>query len=223
MRFALGLVVFVLIALAVPFLIPGVGRQAGVDPEANLPWQIAVDGQGGSTVFGLQPGRSTLGEVRQRLGDDFELAIVAAPEETGTLEAYYVQVPLGFVLARVIVTVDAPEMAIFAMRERALKAAHMESATRKITLHRDDRAAAEMLPIKAISVIPNVNLDEAALIERFGPPGERLAVSEERVHLLYPEKGLDIVVDRKGKELLQYVAPRQFELLRAPLRADAGR
>src|SRR5574343_637557 len=109
MKLALTIVALVIAALVVSFLLPGVGKQTGVDPNANLPWQIAVDGQGGSTVFGLQPGRSTLGEVRQRLGDDFELAIVAAPEETGTLEAYYVQVPLGFVLARVIVTVDAPE------------------------------------------------------------------------------------------------------------------
>jgi hypothetical protein len=39
------------------------------------------------------------------------------------------------------------------------------------------------------------------------------------VHLLYPPLGLDVVVDGDGKELLQYVAPRDFERLRAPLLA----
>ena len=73
------------------------------------------------------------------------------------------------------------------------------------------------LPVKAISVIPTVNLDEATVIQRFGQPGERLVMSEKRVHLLYPEKGLDVVVDADGKELLQYVAPRDFAMLRAPL------
>ena len=219
MKFALYLIAFVLIALIVPFLLPATGKQEGVDPNSNLPWQIAVDGQGGSTVFGLQPGVSTLAEVRQRLGSEIEVAIIAEPNEVGALEAYYAQVPLGFVLAKVIVTVDVSKEAISAMRERALKAKHMESMTRKITLHPDDLALAEQMPVKAISVIPTVNLDEATVVQRFGQPGERLVVSAKRTHLLYPQQGLDVVVDGDGKELLQYVAPRNFASLREPLLA----
>lgn len=219
MKFALSIVALILVALVVPFLIPGLAKQDGVDPNSNLPWQIQVDGQGGSTVFGLQPGVSTLGDVRRRLGGEIEVAIIAEPGEIGTLEGYYAQLSLGFVLARVIVTIEAKEEVITAMRERALKAKHMESTTRKITLHPDDLAAVEHLPIRAISVIPTVNLDEATVIQRFGQPGERVAVSEKRVHLLYPDKGLDVVVDADGKELLQYVAPRDFAILRTPLKA----
>ena len=220
MKFAAALVALILAALILPFLVPIGSPRPGVNPEADLPWQIDVDGQGGSRVFGLRPGVSTLAEVRQRLGSDLEVAIVAAPNEVGALEAYVAQVPLGFVLARVIATVDAEKSQILAMRERALKAEHMESATRKIKLHPDDLAAADRLPVKAISVIPTVNLDEATVIQRFGPPGERVQLGEKRVHLLYPDKGLDVVVDADGKELLQYVAPRQFALLREPLQAE---
>ncbi len=219
MKFAFSIAALILLALVVPFLIPGVAKKEGIDPNSNLPWQIQLDGQGGSTVFGLQPGVSTLGDVRQKLGSEIEVAIIAEPNEAGALEGYYAQVSLGFVLARVIVTVEAGENEVLAMRDRALKAKHMESTTRRITLHPDDLAAAERLPIRAISVIPTVNLDEATVIQRFGQPGERLLVSEKRVHLLYPDKGLDVVVDGEGKELLQYVAPRQFSLLREPLRA----
>lgn len=143
MKFALSLIALVLVALIVPFFIPGSSKQEGVDPNANLPWQIVVDGQGGNEVFGLKPGVSTLGDVRRRLGDEIEVAIIAEPNEIGSLEAYYSQVPLGFVLARMIVTVDAAEDAISAMRERAVKAKHMESTTRRITLHPDDLAAAD--------------------------------------------------------------------------------
>ena len=222
MKFALSIAALVLLALVVPFLIPGVAKKEGVDPNSNLPWQIQLDGQGGSTVFGLRPGVSTLGDVRQKLGGEIEVAIIAEPNEAGALEGYYAQVSLGFVMARVIVTLEAGENEVLAMRDRALKAKHMESTTRRITLHPDDLAAAERLPIRAISVIPTVNLDEATVIQRFGQPGERLVVSEKRVHLLYPDKGLDVVVDGEGKELLQYVAPRQFSLLREPLRAGGG-
>ena len=66
-------IALILVALIVPFFLPGAGKQAGVDPDSNLPWQIAADGQGGSTVFGLQPGVSTLGEVRRRLGAELEV------------------------------------------------------------------------------------------------------------------------------------------------------
>ncbi len=221
MKFALSIVLLILALIALPFLMPGAGKQQGVDPESNLPWQIELDGRGGSKVFGLQPGVSTLADVRRALGDELEVAIVAAPQEVGALEAYYNQVPLGFVLAKLIVTVDASPEAISAMRERAVKAEYMESSTRKIRLHADDRAAVEQMPIRAIAVIPTVNLDEPTVVQRFGPPGERLPVSDKRVHLLYPDKGLDVIVDGDGKELLQYVAPRDFALLRAPLAAVA--
>ncbi|MFZ2973692.1 MAG: hypothetical protein WA049_13725 [Ferribacterium limneticum] len=222
MKFACSMIALIAIALIVPFLVPGLGKQEGVDPNANLPWQIEVDAQGGSSVFGLRPGVSTVGEVRQKFGSEMDVAIIAEPNEMGTLEGYYSQVALGFVLAKVIVTVDAKKELILEMRERALKAKHMESTTRKITLNPDDLAAIEKMPVKAISVIPSVNLDEATVIQRFGQPGERLAVSEKRVHLLYPEKGLDVVVDGDGKELLQYVAPRNFAELREPLNKPEG-
>ncbi|MBL8421628.1 MAG: hypothetical protein JNK92_13455 [Dechloromonas sp.] len=219
MKFALSLISLVLLALIVPFFLPGAGKQGGVDPDSNLPWQITVDGQGGSSVFGLKPGVSTLGDVRRRLGSEIEVAIIAEPNEIGTLEGYYAQVPLGFVLAKMIVTVDVPDAAISTMRERALKAKHMESTTRRITLHPDDLAAADQRPIRAISVIPTVNLDETTIVQRFGEPGERIVVSAKRTHLLYPKLGLDVVVDKDGKELLQYIAPQQFARLREPLLA----
>lgn len=222
MKFALSLVALVLLALIVPFLIPGAGKQEGVDPNSNLPWQISVDGRGGSSVFGLRPGVSTLGDVRRQLGNEIEVAIIAEPNEVGLLEGYYAQLPLGFVLAKMVVTVDATNEAISGMRERALKAKHMDSTTRRITLHPDDLAAADRLPINAISVIPTVNLDEVTVIQRFGAPGERIVVSDKRTHLLYPQLGLDVVVDQDGKELLQYVAPQQFSRLRDPLLVAAG-
>jgi hypothetical protein len=219
MKFALYLIAFVIAALIIPFFIPSSAKQEGVDPNSNLPWQITLDGQGGSSVFGLKPGVSTLGEVRQRFGSEMELAIVAEPNEVGMLEGYYSGVSLGFVMAKMVVTVDAKDEAIISMRDRALRAKHMDSTTRKITLNADDVAAADQMLVKAISVIPTVNLDEATVIQRFGQPGERVEISEKRVHLLYPQQGLDVVVDGNGKELLQYVAPRNFASLREPLRA----
>lgn len=220
MKTALYVVGLIFLALIIPFFLPSTPPTGMDDPNQNLPWQITVDAQGNSTVFGLSPGRSTLSDVRQRLGNDVEVAIIAAPDEVGELEAYYPQVPLGFVLGRLILTVDVTPEAITAMRERALKAEHMESTTKKIRLHPDDLAQAETTPIRGFSLIPNVNLDEAAITQRFGPAAERIQVGTNLTHFLYPQLGLDVVLDTKGKEVLQYVVPRDFEArIRGPLLA----
>ena len=219
--YIVGLAVF---ALLVPFFLPSTPPASTDHPNQNLPWQITVDTQGHSTVFGLTPSRSTLADVRQQLGEDMEIAIVAAPGEVGEVEAYYSQVSLGFVMGRVIFTLDATPATITAMRDRALKAEHMESSTKKISLHPDDLAKAYALPIRAIGLIPSANLDEATVLQRFGAPKERITVGETLTHFLYPNLGLDVVLDTKGKEVLQYVAPKDFETrIRAPLLATQAK
>src|SRR5574343_428421 len=85
-----------------------------------------------------------------------------------------------------------------------------------------NEAAALPAPIRAMAFIPSAQLDEAVILERFGQPSERSRVNDHVEHLLYPAKGLDVVLDTKGKELLQYVAPARFDALRAPLKAVEG-
>jgi hypothetical protein len=219
MKLAGFVAALVALLLLVPFFFPVGGPAPGDDPAANLPWRIETDGRGGSSVFGLRLGTSTLADVRRRFGPDLAVAIIAVPGEIGTLEGYHEQASFGFVAGRLIVTLDAAPAVIAAMRERAVRSKHMESTTRRITLSPADLELAETLPIRGVSVIPAVNLDEPTLVGRFGPPEERFVSASGQVHLLYPSRGLDLMVDSEGKELLQYVAPRDFELLRAPLRA----
>jgi hypothetical protein len=104
------------------------------------------------------------------------------------------------------------------MRERAVKSAFMDGTTRKYTLAAADLQTAMQAPIQSLSFIPQANLDEATAVGRFGQPAERVRSNDHVEHFLYPGKGLDLVLDTEGKELLQYVAPARFALLRAPLK-----
>lgn len=220
MKLFLSILALVIAAIVIPlFFLPSADERAAKPPE-GLPWQIEVLPDGGSKVFGLTIGSSTLSDARARLGNDMEVGVVAAPGERGALEAYYASAAMGFVTGKLILTADLSDDVVAAMRERAVKTEYMESATRRSTLHPDDRALADRTPIRAISFIPSVDLDEAMVLQRFGVPGERIRSSEQAEHLLYPEKGLDVILDSKGKEVLQYVAPRHFARLRAPLIAD---
>jgi hypothetical protein len=187
---------------------------------ADLPWQIDVQPDGNSRVFGLTLGRSTLDDASGRMGPAPQVAIVTAPGEPGALEAYFESVVLGFLTGKMVLTLDATPQAIELMRSRATKTEYMDSATRKATLAPEDRAAAGRSVVRTIAFIPSAHLDEAAILQRFGPPAERLRDGDTIEHFLYPAKGLDLVLDKKGKEVLQYVAPRDFARLREPL---AGR
>lgn len=207
------------LALAAPLLfLPAPGNRPAA-PAEGLPWQIDVLAEGNSRVFGLTLGAATLADARARFGPDLQVAVVAAPQEQGALEAYLDNVTLGFVTGKLVVTMDASAETVAAMRARAVKTEYMESTTRKSTLAPADLEAAERLPIAALAFVPSANLDEQMILQRFGTPAERIRSAETVEHFLYPDRGLDVVLDAKRKELLQYVAPKRFARLRDPLLA----
>ena len=222
MKIAIAIIVLALAILVGPAVWQFSRHTPQAVPTTGLPWQIETLPGGESKVFDLTLGHSTLADARKRFGDDMPLAVVAEPNESGNVEGYYENVTAGFVAGRLIVTAVLPPAVIDAMRERSPKTEYMQSTTRKARLADSDFAAALAAPIRALSFIPAAQLDEDIVIQRFGQPTERIRVNEHVEHLLYPARGLDLVLDSKGKELLQYVAPARFEALRAPLKAQAS-
>jgi hypothetical protein len=188
-----------------------------VEPAEGLPWQIVLTPDGETRVFGLMPGASRIDDALAVFGDDIDIAIVAPPARPARLEAYFSTMRAGFVTGKLVLTVDIPDDVIDAMRERAVRSTYMESAARKYVLHPDDLVAARAAPVRVITFIPSVDLDEAVIIARFGQPARRIDGSDGVEHFLYPPLGLDIALSTRGKEVFQYVAPRDFALLSDPL------
>lgn len=218
MKLVLAIILLAIAVLAAPLVFsPG-----GSAVTATPPWEIATTDGGKSRVFGLTIGESTLGDARHALGQDIEIALITAPGEHGSLEAYYGTFAAGMVTGKLVLTAAIDESTLSAMLSRVTKTEFMESTTRKSALHPDDLDKALKLKIRAIGFIPSINLDEQTIIARFGEPGERIQGPEGAEHLLYPARGLDIIVDPKGKELMQYVAPGDFDALRAPLARGPG-
>lgn len=193
------------------------GEKPAVQPVEGLPWQIEILPNGETRVFGLIPARSTLDDARGRFGMDMEIAVIAAPGEPGSLEAYSSSVTTGVIMGKMILVAAVDKETVVRLRQRAAKTEYMDSTTKKFILHRDDLALAWRAPIASVTFIPAASLDEQTVLRRFGVPGERIRVDERVEHFLYPDKGLDLALDSKGKEVLQYVAPRQFARLREPL------
>jgi hypothetical protein len=217
MKVLLVVLAIVIAVLALPMLLPAPTGSQGSQAVSGLPWQIESLPDGTTRVFGLNLGASTLDDARGRFGKDGEIAIVAAPGEAGTLEVYYPDVTLGAVTGKLIVTADLPDDTLAAMRQRTRKTEYMQSSTKKARLNDADLPVAYAARIRALAFVPSANLDEQMVLQRFGQPRERIPAAEHTEHFLYPERGLDVVLDSEGKELIQYVAPRDFARLREPL------
>lgn len=186
----------------------------------GMPWQIEHPGPGQSRVFGLTLGgaaASTLADALRLSPQQPKLALLAPQDGPPSLEAYFESLSLGALTGKLVLNIAASATDLEAMRGNAATTDHLASGMRKYALNESDRQRAERLPLAAIAFIPSASLDEAIILQRFGTPAERIRQGETLEHFLYPAQGLDIVLDSKGKEVLQYVAPADFERLRAPL------
>lgn len=207
--------------LFVPKPEPGAGPAPVQAISHGLPWQIEMPSPGASRVFGLTLGGaapSTLADARRVFPEVVKLALLAPADQPLTLEAYFDTVSVGPLSGKLVLNLAAAPEELEAMRERAAKSDHLETGIRKFVLNDADAVRAESLPLAGIVFIPAASLDEAVILQRFGTPAERIRQGETLEHFLYPARGLDVVLDAKGKEVLQYVAPAEFARLRAPLR-----
>jgi hypothetical protein len=216
MKFALTLVLVVILALLAPLLLPTPESSTAPADNASLPWHIESHADGSSTVFGLTLGKSLIDDATRAFGVPPLIAIVGRRDEVGALEAFFDGVRLGPLNGKAVVTAAMSDADIHAMRARALKEDYMESTTRRATLSAEDIERSKRSPIRAIVFVPAARLDDSIVRQRFGEPGEKLRVGDAE-HYLYPARGLDIAINEKGKSMLQYVAPADFARVREPL------
>lgn len=179
-----------------------------------MPWDIEALAGGESRVFGLHLPTATLGEAIKRLGSDMEIALMQQAGQPAALEAYYSRIHAGPLTGSMILALAANEEQLAALQQRARKPQILQSGAKKQALAAEDRDSALALPIRGISFLPAASLDAELAIARFGRPDERVRLSETVEQLLYASKGLSITLDDKGKDVLQYVAPRDFARLR---------
>jgi len=182
-------------------------------PVTGLPWQIDIQPDGNAQVFGITLGLTTLAETMEQHGDDLKLAIIAAPQETGSLEAYYSRYSAGPITGKLLLVLDVAPQELASLRQRAFQ----EGGMRRYRLHPDDLPVAYRAPVSAINFLPSISLDEEIAQSRFGTPAEIVQVTTQQKHWLYPDKGLEVILDAAGKDVLQYLQPRAFSAHRDQL------
>jgi hypothetical protein len=209
----IALIGLVLLGVVLALLWSGPGdRQRVVE---DLPWDVTVLPDGGSQVFGWTLGRSSLKNVSDDLGAIPEVALFVEPGGSASAEAYFGRVRLGLFDARLVAKLAIEPEALAAMAGRGLKSKPMPSGARRLELDETDLRKAYSSPVSGLSYVPYARYDAALVEQRFGPAGERVGLSETAEYWLYPERGLAILLDDDGRDVLEYVEPRHFAALRS--------
>lgn len=177
----------------------------------DLPWQITYD-RTSSQVFGITLGQSTLAEAATALKTEYELAWFDNPNDSFDIEAYFARVTLSGLEAKVVLEIDKGNFDKEFLKKNSGKPEVSQSKAIKYPIA-DLKTTFSTQKVLSIAYVPKVSLDEDLLKARFGEPEKVIKITAERDHWLYSEKGLDIVVNRDGKEVIQYIAPSHFERL----------
>lgn len=205
-----------LLLLAIALFIPGQRDSGSI---ATLPWHISITADGQSTVFGVTLEQTTLGEVEQIFGSQAAVSLFAPREGEYRVEAFFDQVTLNGLKARFVFVVGVRPDQLAGSFERGVRIATLGSGIHKVTLSSPDLALVRSTPVTALTYLPRTDLAPELVARRFGKPAERISEREGIEHWLYPEKGLDVALYGDDTEVLHYVAPARFEMLRQPLRS----
>lgn len=178
----------------------------------QLPWNIKLDVDGRISVLGLTLGQSTLADAFKLYGEPETLAIFDGPERD-SLEAYYSSIMANSLKAKLILTLAVSPAQAQGLLDRAGERLRSNSEDAKYQLSQADRLDSLQLKIESMTYIPAYSgLEQGFFLEKFGEPVYQEVLSDEAVQWYYPNQGLRIVIDAKGREVLQYAQPGKLFL-----------
>ena len=215
-KIILSVIAVIVVSLSLLMLLPD---NSSHTPE-TLPWKITHPTADTSRVFGVTLGQSSLDETEKLFKEMTEISLFKTTEGKMLIEAYFDELNFNGLKAKFVMTVAVPPEELMGMYKRGLRMNATPSGKR-ITLTPDDLDRVRKAAVSSITYMPNVKLDPSIFSKRFGQPPERIREKKSGAeHWLYPLHGLDITLGGDEKPVLQYVSPKDFELLRAPLLAQ---
>jgi len=191
-------------------------------PQQNktdrYPWQITILADGSSRIFGIRLGVTTVSEAKQLIGNMPKAALFENPDGKLSLELFYSEFSRAGLSGRLVLTIRADTTELQGFKQQANSKNKLESGVLQYQLDATKLNQIESWPVASMTYMPYANLKEKIIIGRFGEPAEKIRSHEQAQHWLYPDKGLDLIINEAGKEILQYVPPTEFEMLAKPLR-----
>lgn len=176
-----------------------------------LPWIIQTDAQGGSRVFDLDIGQSSIAQAEKVFQDTAEFGIFIESNGQQSLEAFFGQVRLAGLQARAVLNLQVDEATLNRYAAEAIDKSGQPSNSYKLKL--PDELLPQLLQhsFTSLTYLPKLNIEDELITLRFGKPA-RTEIPKEKIRIwLYPEKGLSITRVEDEKPVFHYVRPRDFE------------
>jgi hypothetical protein len=112
---------------------------------------------------------------------------------------------------KLVVTLMAEEDQMMAMADHAIAQKATADGNRRLILAEADKAGQTARVVKALTYMPAYSkLDAAFFRSRFGEPESWERINEHAVRWFYPDKGLSLLIDAEGREVLQYAMPKDY-------------
>jgi len=197
-------------------LLTACGERPAVDDQ-TYPWQIKITEKGNNQVFGVELDAMPLGHAARALKKHYELGLFENKNAGLSLEAYFNEFTRGGLSGKIIVLLQTDENSLNDFKTRSVKQKRQDSGEIKYTLSVKDQKYIEQLIVTGLSYIPYTQLDKEIIEKRFGIPDRVITSVDKLNHYIYMKKGLDIIQNEDGKELLQYVSPKNMQRLLKPL------
>lgn len=215
-KIVFGIIAFVILAIGASILLPG-GKK--VEENPRLPWMIDVDIDGKTEALGIKLNHSTLYDAQLNFNQEPEVTLFRSPEGKMVIEAFFNRIFLSGLKANIVLSMDVSQEDAEAMFDRGLRISQMGDGSKKVDLSEVDIQTLLKTPFSSMTYLPAANLEPDLVESRFGVPSQKVAETETIEHWLYPSKGLDIAVNADGKEVFQFVLPKNFDKVMEPLKA----
>jgi len=212
-----AIIIIILVLLLLLFLVDKKSENSSRIVE-TYPWQVSVLADGKSRIFGIVLNESALKDVDAILKSTPKMALFDSDKKLA-LEAYYKNVSLGGLIGSFIITLDASADVLKKIKNASTKQKRAENNGIRYDLDKPTADSTKSLIVKNLIYLPTVQLDEKTIVQRFGKPTYKIKLKTKETgwHYLYPEKGLDLIYKEEGKEVLQYVLPKNINELLVPL------
>lgn len=212
MRIPLTILAVVAVLMGVFYLLgPGPDPET-LKPRSDLPWQAQPRPDGSLEVFDLVLGEATLGDAVAKFGALEGLALFEPGNGPLALEAYFGDVQLGPLKAKVVVGLEAEQAELEAMRANSpgREGSPTGDWKHKLASGPEDYLGRRL---SVIGFIPATRkLDEDFFRARFGEPAAWLQENEHAVSWFYPRLGLAVLIDDKASEVMEFQPPRDFAI-----------
>jgi len=211
-----GVLLFVLAGL---FLFGG-GATEQKQPD-NLPWDTKLTAEGHTEVFHLSIGQVTLREMIERFQHFPEIALFTSENKAPRLEAYFGKRRLGIFEARLIAEIDVSESELQQFVDSHIKREAQASGAWKYTLSEESVKQINERKVRYLIYMPIADYKADIVEKHFGEPAEKFTINEAGEIWFYPKKGLAILLDNDGKDVVHYSPSGLFATLRERLIAES--